>query len=155
MAKKSRTAQAISDINVTPMVDVMLVLLIIFMVVTPMLSKGVSVDLAKTANPIAMNDADKEDAVVVAVTRDGKVFLGSKQTNPADIAPKVKDLLANRLDKTCYVKSDARARYERVVEVVDNLRAAGVDNIGLLTELDAKAKARMEALSGGAGTTAQ
>jgi len=150
MAKKSKIPQAISDINVTPMVDVMLVLLIIFMVVTPMLSKGVSVDLAKTMNPIAMNDADKEDAVVIAITRDGKVFLGSKSTNPADLAPKVKDLLANRLDKTCYVKSDARARYERVVEVVDNLRAAGVDNIGLLTELDAKAKARMEAMGGSA-----
>ncbi len=152
MAKKKNLNQAISDINVTPMVDVMLVLLIIFMVVTPMLSKGVSVDLAKTMNPIAMSDADKEDAVVVAITRDGKVYLGSKQTNPADIAPKVKDLLANRLDKTCYVKSDARARYERVVEVVDNLRAAGVDNVGLLTEIDPKAKARMEAMSGGAAT---
>lgn len=143
--KNKAKGAAISDINVVPMADIMLVLLIIFMVVTPMLSKGVSVDLAKTTNPIAMQDADKEDAVVVAVTRDGKVFLGSKQSNPADLAPKVKDLLASRLDKTCYVKSDARARYERVVEVVDNLRAAGVDNIGLLTELDAKAKSRMEA----------
>ncbi len=143
--KKKGRGSAISDINIVPMADIMLVLLIIFMVVTPMLSKGVSVDLAKTMNPIAMQDADKEDAVVIAVTRDGKVFLGSKQANPADLAPKVKDLLANKLDKTCYVKADARARYERVVEVVDNLRAAGVDNIGLLTELDAKAKARMEA----------
>lgn len=143
--KKAGRGSAISDINIVPMADIMLVLLIIFMVVTPMLSKGVSVDLAKTLNPIAMQDADKEDAVVIAVTRDGKVFLGSKQINPADLAPKVKDLLANRLDKTCYIKSDARARYERVVEVVDNLRAAGVDNIGLLTELDAKAKARLEA----------
>lgn len=154
MGKKLKAANAISDINVTPMVDVMLVLLIIFMVVTPMLSKGVSVDLAKTMNPIAMQDADKEDAVLVAITRDGKVFLGTKQTNPADLAPKVKDLLANRLDKTCYVKSDSRARYERVVEVVDNLRAAGVDNIGLLTELDAKAKARMEAAGGAVATPA-
>jgi len=154
MGKKLKAASAISDINVTPMVDVMLVLLIIFMVVTPMLSKGVSVDLAKTMNPIAMQDADKEDAVLVAITRDGKVFLGTKQTNPADLAPKVKDLLANRLDKTCYVKSDSRARYERVVEVVDNLRAAGVDNIGLLTELDAKAKARMEAAGGAVATPA-
>jgi len=149
--KKKPEREIVSDINVVPMCDIMLVLLIIFMVVTPMLSKGVSVDLAKTMNPIAMQDADKEDAVVIAVTRDGKVFLGSKQSNPADLAPKVKDLLASRLDKTCYVKSDARARYERVVEVVDNLRAAGVDNIGLLTELDAKAKARMEALAAGGG----
>lgn len=137
--KKSVT-QAIADINVTPMVDIMLVMLIIFMVITPMLSKGVSVDLAKTSNPIAMAAADKEDAVVVAVTRDGRAWLGSNQVNPADLPAKVKDLLSTRLDKTCYVKSDARARYEKVVEVVDNLRAAGVDNIGLLTEQDAKGK---------------
>lgn len=129
-----------SDINVTPMVDVMLVMLIIFMVITPMLSKGVSVDLAMTSNPIALANADKEDAVLVAVTRDGRVYLGSSQIAPADLPGKVKDLLSGRLDKTCYVKSDSRARYERVVEVVDNLRAAGVDNIGLLTDLDAKAK---------------
>lgn len=135
---KKEVTQAIADINVTPMVDIMLVMLIIFMVITPMLSKGVSVDLAKTTNPIALPAADKEDAVVVAVTRDGRTWLGSKQTNPADLPGQVKDLLSTRLDKTCYVKSDSRARYEKVVEVVDNLRAAGVDNIGLLTEQDAK-----------------
>ena len=129
-----------SDINVTPMVDVMLVMLIIFMVITPMLSKGVSVDLVPVSNPIAMANADKEDAVVVAVTRDGRVYLGSAQIAPADLPGKVKDLLTGRLDKTCYVKSDSRARYEKVVEVVDNLRAAGVDNIGLITEVDAKTK---------------
>lgn len=143
--KAPKTGGSIADINVTPMVDVMLVMLIIFMVITPMLSKGVSVDLAKTTNPIAMADADKEDAVIVAVSRDGRVYLGSTQMPAADLPAKVKDLLTNRLDKTCFVKADARARYEKVVEVVDNLRAAGVDNIGLLTELDAKAaKARQE-----------
>ena len=118
------------------MVDVMLVLLIIFMVITPMLQQGVSVDLAKTNNPIAMQAADKEDAVLVAVTRDGKVFLspGNTQIQPADLPQKVKDLLTNKLDKTVYLKADARARYERVADVVDNLRAAGVDQLGLLTE---------------------
>ncbi len=65
----------VSDINVTPMVDVMLVVLIIFMVITPLLSKSVAVDMAKTRNPITMADADKEDAVMVAITRDGKAFL--------------------------------------------------------------------------------
>jgi len=144
-----QTSGAIADINVTPMVDVMLVMLIIFMVITPMLSKGVSVDLAMTMNANNMPAADKEDAVLVAVTRDGKVFLGSKQTPPAELPGKVKDLLSGRLDKTCYVKSDSRARYERVVEVVDNLRAAGVDNIGLITELDAKAKAKAENAAAG------
>lgn len=120
--------------NVIPLADVMLVLLIIFMVITPMLSKGVSVDLVMTRNPIAMGEADKEDAVLVAVTRDGKVFLGSTPIEPDELAPKVRDLLASQLDKTAYLKADARARYERVVEVVDNVRSAGVDNLGLLTE---------------------
>jgi biopolymer transport protein ExbD/biopolymer transport protein TolR len=132
---KKRSAPApVADINVTPMVDVMLVLLIIFMVITPMLSKGVPVDMVRTRNPIAMHDADKSDAVLVAVTRDGKVYLGSNQIMPEDLPPKVKDLLTNKLDKTVFVKADQRARYEKVVDVVDNLRAAGVDQLGLLTE---------------------
>jgi biopolymer transport protein ExbD/biopolymer transport protein TolR len=131
---KHKAPPPVADINVTPMVDVMLVMLIIFMVITPMLSKGVTVDLAKTKNPIPMQAADKSDAVVCAVTRDGKTYLGTTQTPPEDLAPKVKDLLTNRVDKTVFVRSDARAKYERVVDVVDNLRAAGVDNLGLLTE---------------------
>ena len=131
---KHKAPPPVADINVTPMVDVMLVMLIIFMVITPMLSKGVSVDLAKTKNPIPMQAADKSDAIVCAVTRDGKTYLNTTQMPPEDLPAKVKDLLANRLDKTVFVKSDSRARYEKVVDVVDNLRAAGVDNIGLLTE---------------------
>jgi biopolymer transport protein ExbD/biopolymer transport protein TolR len=131
---KHKAPPPVSDINVTPMVDVMLVMLIIFMVITPMLSKGVSVDLVKTKNPIAMQSADKEDAVLVAVTRDGKAYLGSKQTQPKDLPPKIKDLLTSRLDKTCYLKADSRARYEKVVDVVNNMRAGGVDQLGLITE---------------------
>ena len=134
MAKKYTTLGAVSDINVTPMVDVMLVLLIIFMVITPMLQKGVSVDMAKATNTRDMQDADKEDAVVLAVTRDGKVFLQSDRINPDQITTQVKDRLANKLDKTVYVKSDARAKYGDVVTVVDNVRAAGVDSLGLLAE---------------------
>ncbi len=132
--EKQKAPAPVVDINVTPMVDVMLVLLIIFMVITPMLSKGVSVDMVKTKNPIAMQAADKEDAVLVAVTRDGNVFLGSTKVKPEDLPAKVKDLLTNRLDKTCYLKSDSRARYEKVVDVVNNMRTAGVDQLGLLTE---------------------
>ena len=123
-----------ADINVTPMVDVMLVLLIIFIVITPMLTKGVSVDRVKARNPSAMAPADKDDAVVVAVTRDGKVFLGKIQTPAAELDPKVRDMISNKLDKTVYVNSDSRAKYGLVVEVVDNIRTAGVDQIGLLTE---------------------
>jgi biopolymer transport protein ExbD len=132
--KKGTAPGAIADINVTPMVDVMLVLLIIFMVITPMLSKGVSVDMVKTRNPIAMQAADKSDAVLIAVSRDGKTFLGTTQVPPADLAPKVKDLISSRLDKMVFLKGDQRAKYEVVMEVVANLQAAGVDQVGLLTE---------------------
>ena len=123
-----------SNINVTPMVDVMLVLLIIFMVVTPMLQKGVSVDLAKTESPVAMADADKEDALIVAIMRDGTVFFGTEKTPPDQLANKLKDKLASRTDKRVFVRADARARYGSVVDVVDNVRSAGVDQLGLLTE---------------------
>ena len=120
----------VSDINVTPMVDVMLVLLIIFMVITPMLTKGVTVDMVKTHNDIKMQEADKEDAILIAVTRDGKVFLspGNVLIQPNDLAGKVKDLQTNRSDKTVYIKADARARFSSVTDVIDNLRTAGVDS---------------------------
>ncbi len=134
MAKRNEGAKVNSNINVTPMVDVMLVLLIIFMVITPMLQKGVSVDRARTNNPVQMPDADKEDALLVAVTRDGKVFFGSDQIVPDQLTNKMKERLANRTDKRVFIKADARARYGNVVEVVDNVRSAGVDQLGLLTE---------------------
>ena len=120
--------------NVIPMADIMLVLLIIFMVVTPMLQKGVSVDMAKVDNPRDMKDADKDDAIIVAVTRDDNIFLGNNKIAKDDITGQIKDLIANRLDKTIYVKSDGRAKYGTVVGVVDEIRSAGVDQIGLLTE---------------------
>jgi biopolymer transport protein ExbD/biopolymer transport protein TolR len=123
-----------SEINVTPMADVMLVLLIIFMVVTPMLQKGISVELANTANPLDMKEADREDAVLVAVTRDGIFYLGQDRVDIDDLASRVNDLLTGRLDKTVFVRSDRRAKYGAVVQVVDSIRAAGVDKVGLLTE---------------------
>jgi len=134
MAIGKRALGMNSNINVTPMVDVMLVLLIIFMVITPMLQKGVSVDLAKTNNPIQMPDAENEDALLVAVTRDGKVFFVSDQIAPDQLTNKIKDKLASRTDKRVFVRADARAKYGAVAEVVDNVRAAGVDQLGLLTE---------------------
>jgi biopolymer transport protein ExbD/biopolymer transport protein TolR len=137
---KSHAPPPVADINVTPMVDVMLVLLIIFMVITPMLSKGISVDMVKTVNPVPMQAADKSDAIIIAVARDGRTYLNTTQM-PADQLPgKVKDMLTNRLDKTCFVRADSRARYEKVVDVVNNLRAAGVDQLGLLTEQLQKGK---------------
>ena len=134
MAKREEGKKVNSNINVTPMVDVMLVLLIIFMVITPMLQKGVSVDLAKVNSPSAMPDADKEDALIVAVMRDGKLFFGNDRVEADQLTQKIKDRLANRVDKRVYVRADARAKYGSVVEVVDNVRAAGVDDLGLLTD---------------------
>jgi biopolymer transport protein TolR len=134
ISKRNEGAKVNSDINVTPMVDVMLVLLIIFMVITPMLQKGISVDLAKVNSPSQMPDADKEDAIIVAVMRDGKVYLGNDQINPDDLAGKVKDRLASRMDKRVFVRADARAKFGSVVTVVDNVRSAGVDQLGLLTD---------------------
>jgi biopolymer transport protein ExbD/biopolymer transport protein TolR len=118
------------------MVDVMLVLLIIFMVITPMLSKGQTVNLVKTHNDIKMQEADKEDAILIAITRDGKDFIspGNALVQPDQLAGKVKDLQQNRSDKTVYIKADARARFASVTDVIDNLRTAGVDQLGLITE---------------------
>ena len=112
----------------------MLVLLIIFMVITPMLQNGVSVDMAKVNNPTQMPDADKEDALLVAVMRDGQVYFGTDKLTPDQLTSKVKDRLANRIDKRVFIRADARAKFGAVVEVVDNVRAAGVDQLGLLTE---------------------
>ena len=123
-----------SNINVTPMVEVMLVLLIIFMVITPMLAHGVPVDLAKTTNPIAMSDAGRPDALILSVMRDGQMFLGSERVTGESLTQKVRDTVVNRLDKTVYVRADARARYGSLVAAVDDLRSAGIDQLGLLTE---------------------
>ena len=123
-----------SNINVTPMVDVMLVLLIIFMVITPMLHQGVPVDLARTRNPMAMSDANRPDALIVSVMRDGRMFLGNESVTSEALTHKVQDTMANRANKTVYIRADARARYGVLVNAVDDLRSAGVDQLGLLTE---------------------
>ncbi|MGA8868762.1 MAG: biopolymer transporter ExbD [Candidatus Sulfotelmatobacter sp.] len=132
--QKKKAPPVVNDINVTPMVDVMLVLLIIFMVVTPMLQHGISVDMAKVNNPEPMQDADKEDALLVSVMRNGDVFFGTDKVTPDSLTGKVKDRLTNRTDKRVYVKADARAHFGNVVQVVDAVRAAGVDDLGLLTD---------------------
>ena len=116
------------------MADVMLVLLIIFMVVTPMLQHGTSVNMATVNNAIDMPDADRDDAVLVAVSADGVVYLGTTKTDVDDLTPAVKTLIENRADKTVFVRSDERAHYGNVVQVVDAVRAAGCDKVGLLTQ---------------------
>ena len=134
LAKREEGKKVNSNINVTPMVDVMLVLLIIFMVITPMLQKGVSVDMARVNSPTPMPDADKEDSLLVAIMRDGKIYFGTDQIKVDELSAKVKDRLANKVDKRVFIKADARAKYGNVVDVVDNVRSAGVDDVGLLTE---------------------
>ncbi len=123
-----------SNINVTPMVDVMLVLLIIFMVITPMLQNKVSIDMAKVDNPTAMPDADKDDAIVVAVTRDGALYLGQDKVDPTQLGSLVRDKLAEKTDKTIYVRADARAQFKAVEDAIDDVRTAGVEEVGLLTQ---------------------
>jgi biopolymer transport protein ExbD len=134
MAYKPQAGAQMASPNVIPMADIMLVLLIIFMVVTPLLTKDIPVDMPSAANSRDMQDADKDDALVVAVTRDGRIYLGSTNVQKDDLTGQIKDRIANRLDKTVYVRSDARAKYGDVVAVVDEIRSAGVDQLGLLTQ---------------------
>jgi biopolymer transport protein ExbD/biopolymer transport protein TolR len=116
------------------MVDVMLVLLIIFMVITPMLQNKVAVDMARVDNATNMPDADKEDAIVVAVTRDGGVFLGQNKTSIDQLGVLVREKLTDKPGKTIFIRADARAQYLAVENAIDAVRTAGVDDVGLLTQ---------------------
>jgi biopolymer transport protein TolR len=150
ISKRNEGSKVSSDINVTPMVDVMLVLLIIFMVITPMLQHGKDVNMAQVDNPVAMQDADKDDALLLAVTHDGLVYFGTDKIELDQITVKVKERLESKSDnKMVFVKADARARYKSVVDVVDSVRAAGVDQLGLLTEQKKNAVAAAPPPAGG------
>jgi biopolymer transport protein TolR len=121
-----------SDINVTPLVDVMLVLLIIMMIVAPMLQKGVDVKL-----PVAANTADKpetQDQTVVAVTADGRLFLNSVEVPENDLVRRVTDALETKKAKIVLIKADEDAPYGRVMAAMDGLRKAQVEDMGLVTE---------------------
>ena len=121
-----------SDINVTPLVDVMLVLLIIMMIVAPMLQKGVDVKL-----PEAANTADKpetQDQTVVAVTADGRLFLNSVEVPENDLVRRVTDALEAKKAKIVLIKADEDAPYGRVMAAMDSLRKAQVEDMGLVTE---------------------
>ncbi|HMG03762.1 MAG TPA: biopolymer transporter ExbD [Edaphobacter sp.] len=134
IATRNEGSKVNSNINVTPMVDVMLVLLIIFMVITPMLNNKVNVDLPKADSAIVMEDANKEDSVTIAVTRDGRTFLGGDQVTLDDLGPKISAKLENKTNKQVYMRADSRANYGKVMDAVDGIRAAGVSQLGLLTE---------------------
>jgi biopolymer transport protein ExbD/biopolymer transport protein TolR len=132
--KREEGKKVNSNINVTPMVDVMLVLLIIFMVITPMLNNKVNVDLPKADAAVIMEDANKEDAVIVAITRDGRTFLGGDQVTLDDLGGKISAKLENKTSKQVFMRADTRSNYGKVMDAVDGIRSAGVSQLGLLTE---------------------
>jgi biopolymer transport protein TolR len=132
--KRDEGKKVNSNINVTPMVDVMLVLLIIFMVITPMLNNKVNVELPTANAAIIMDNANKEDAVIVAVTRDGRIFLGADPLSVDDLGPKISAKLENKTDKEVFLRADTRANYGKVMDAVDGIRSAGVSELGLITE---------------------
>src|SRR5579863_3638849 len=128
MALKGKAPEEVSTINVTPLVDVMLVLLIIFMVITPMLQHGVTVNMVRSKNAADMEAANKTNAAVIAITRDGKIYFRTDVISESDVTSKVKDNISNKTDKTVFLKCDNRAKYGLVETVVDDIRAAGVED---------------------------
>ena len=139
IATRNEGKKVNSNINVTPMVDVMLVLLIIFMVITPMLGDKVTVTLPKVNAAVILDAANKEDAITVAVTRDGSMFVrGDKASSTADVTAKVQALEALKTnpgdDKSVYLSADERANFGKVEEAIDALRAAGVNTLNLMTD---------------------
>jgi biopolymer transport protein TolR len=121
-----------SDINVTPLVDVMLVLLIIMMLITPMLQQGVAMRL-----PQASNTVDKpttQDNTTVAVGKDGSMYVNAKQVSEADMASKVTEALESKKEKVVFIKADEEALYSSVMAAMDQLHQAGVEDIALITE---------------------
>jgi biopolymer transport protein TolR len=123
-----------ADINVTPMADVMIVLLIIFMVITPMLTRGVDVKLPQAANTKDRKDEPK--SIIVAVRKDGTVFLnGVKVDNPdADLTSQIKERLEEVQDKLMYLKGDEGAEYAQIMHVMDLCRAGGVEEVALIAD---------------------
>ena len=124
-----------ADINVTPMADIMLVLLIIFMITTPLLQTGITVNLPKAKYPLDAPEADSKDAVIVALNREGRIYLAKTPVQEQDLL----DYLAKRfgggeINKTIYLKADNAVAYGRVVQIVDQCRKTGVERIGLMTE---------------------
>jgi biopolymer transport protein TolR len=125
-----------SDINVTPLVDVMLVLLIIMMIVAPLLQKGAPVRL-----PTAANSVDKPETqgqTVVAVAANGDYYVNGVPVPFPEVKRRVSDILENQTEKIVLIKADEDASYGKVMEAMDELRAAGIEDMGLITERRAK-----------------
>ena len=121
-----------SDINVTPLVDVMLVLLIIMMVIAPMLQQGVPVEL-----PMAMNSTDKpdtQDQTVVNIDRQGSLYVNSLPVSEAEVVDRVRLALEDKKEKLVYLKADKEAQYGQIMKMMDALRASQIESVALITE---------------------
>jgi len=123
-----------ADINVTPMADIMLVLLIIFMITAPLISQGITVNLPKARNPLDAPEADREDAVILALTREGRLFFNKSQINETDLATRLAEWFSSKSEKWLFIRSDNAVPYGRVVDVVNTCRASGIERIGLMAE---------------------
>jgi biopolymer transport protein ExbD len=136
MAVGSGEGGYVADINVTPMVDVMLVLLIIFMVIAPMLQSGVSVALPKSKYPDPDPNIIKDTSAVIAIPNDGEFYIGRDKVAQVDIPTRVKNILKDKPapDQVVYIKSGRLVKYGTVVSVIDSIRDAGFDRIGLVAE---------------------
>jgi biopolymer transport protein ExbD/biopolymer transport protein TolR len=133
-----------SEINVTPMVDIMLVLLIIFMVVTPFLQQGVTVAIPRDMNSPDVDPAIiKESSVVISIPNDGDFYIGKEKITKDDMGPKIERMLKNKAeaDKIVYIKSGVGVNYGTVVEVINVIRKQGVDKIGLVADKKKKGAA--------------
>ena len=121
-----------SDINVTPLVDVMLVLLIIMMIVAPLLQQGVAVTL-----PVATNTSEKpetQEQTVLAITADKRLFVNAVQVAEQDLPRRMEQVLEEKKEKIVIIKADEDVEYGAVMEAMDTLRAAGIEDMGLITE---------------------
>ena len=127
MAYKPKAGATMAAPNVIPMADIMLVLLIIFMVVTPMLGHGHDGEYGEGGSSRGFADADKDDAIIVAVDREGRIYIGTTQTPEDQVTAEIRDKVKDRIDKSIFIKSDRRAKYVDVTKVVDDVRSAGVD----------------------------
>jgi len=130
--RRSRRRRPISDINVTPFVDVMLVLLIVFMVTAPLLTVGVPVDLPKThAQPLSQD----REPLSITIKSDGRIFLQNTPIADEELVPKLAAIAQNGYDQRIFVRGDKSANYGRVMEVMGMLNAAGFTHIGLVTSV--------------------
>ena len=125
--------RAMTDINVTPLVDVMLVLLIIFMVTAPLIQSGVKVDLPRAS---AQQMEHSEEKLVLTITRDRRLFLGGTEISPADLETKLAKNARIQKDKELYLHADRSLNYGLVVEIMATARRAGVESLGMITEPD-------------------